>query len=952
MAGRREVNVDRPEHSWIPFYRELAEKLVDPNEGWRGRQDELMDFVREMALDEIMGVPRKVADCEDPYLDPFSLFACFSNSSKGEKRLLTMQRVGEFFGLQSKVLHADFYVPEVYSVYMLFWTGENGYKTDVEKHWDLFECIMQITSLDEATDNAKLVELMDASLDVIGVRATKLSSAFYWINPFIFLERKTINGVLGNEVVKEDADASAYLEGLALARRSDARPFPVVNDEVYLRDHTPEAVPKVWMVRGGREESAVELFLSERRVGIGFNMDRADLSEISNRAEIESAYRNANKEASSSRVGQNVGQIKTFVLDMKVGDYVIMPVGGHVRYGAVTSRPYHDPDVIYENNRSVAWYEAPIPRERLSQLPPRRTVSEVKDQLLEEFWSWVRPSSRSEFQMPEDSWVPFHLEVGRKLMEGEWWLPEKREALDDMIEQVRWSDPDEVSDDYEHIRWTPDPYSFYLSFNMRTDGTKRLQGYRKVQELLDIDANVPDADHRVRGLGTHYRFTNAPGDDDIDALWDFFRFVIRFDPAEGAGDAEFVEKYDRVIEVNGFVGQWDSTLSYWLYWIDPRKYLLTRRLHRQELGLAEELGLPEHISGGQPYLEALRATRSFAASKGMSLLDINRDTTTPEMLGLDSIEGLTIKAYTIDDMVDDDDLFFEPGELRRMHSRFEDKKNLILQGPPGVGKTFVLRRLAYALMGEQVDGRIRNVQFHQSYSYEEFVQGYRPSTSPKDQLIFKLQDGTFKELCDEARKKENEGKKFVMVIDEINRGNLSRVFGELLSMIEKDKRGDQFQVRLAGGNEFSVPENVYILGTMNLADRSLAGMDYAMRRRFAFVTLEPQFGKDEFLAWLKRKKVPEWMITRINDRMKQLNEEIAEDRSLGRNFAVGHSYFCDIADGGESDWDRWYREIVKTEIQPLLEEYWFDDPKKAETQVKENLLDGVPENGESNDNRS
>ncbi len=252
----------------------------------------------------------------------------------------------------------------------------------------------------------------------------------------------------------------------------------------------------------------------------------------------------------------------------------------------------------------------------------------------------------------------------------------------------------------------------------------------------------------------------------------------------------------------------------------------------------------------------------------------------------------------------------------------------------------MLKRLAYALMGEQADRRMRNVQFHQSYSYEEFVQGYRPDTNEQKQLIFEMQDGTFLELCGEAR--DNPDDRYVMVIDEINRGNLSRVFGELLSMIEKDKRGDRFKIRLAGGNEFWVPENVYILGTMNLADRSLAGMDYAMRRRFAFVTLKPQFGESVFVDWLSERGVPGTMIERINSRMSALNVVIAGDASLGRNFAVGHSYFCDIAEGSEDDWDGWYREIVKTELQPLLEEYWFDDLEKADDEVGK-LLDGVPE---------
>ena len=199
-------------------------------------------------------------------------------------------------------------------------------------------------------------------------------------------------------------------------------------------------------------------------------------------------------------------------------------------------------------------------------------------------------------------------------------------------------------------------------------------------------------------------------------------------------------------------------------------------------------------------------------------------------------------------------------------------------------------------------------------------------------------DGAFLGLCERAR--EDSDRDYVMIIDEINRGNLSRVFGELLSLIEKDKRGDGFSVELVGGKSFSVPGNVYILGTMNLADRSLTGMDYAMRRRFSFVTLKPMFGERVFVEWLEGKGVPTEMIGRINARMSALNGVIAGDAALGRNFAVGHSYFCDVDGNDVHGWDEWYREIVETGIGPLLEEYWFDDLGKADEEVGR-LLEGV-----------
>lgn len=309
--------------------------------------------------------------------------------------------------------------------------------------------------------------------------------------------------------------------------------------------------------------------------------------------------------------------------------------------------------------------------------------------------------------------------------------------------------------------------------------------------------------------------------------------------------------------------------------------------------------------------------------------------------------------YTVQSMLDEG-VFLEHAEIERMKEILQNKKNLILQGPPGVGKTFIARKLAYVLMGEKADARITSVQFHQSYSYEDFVGGLRPDVSDDQQLIFTPQDGTFLKLCDRAR--DDSDNKYVMLIDEVNRGNLSRVFGELLMLIEADKRTEDNAIELqhqrnthgdadnnddddGKANKFFVPENVYIIGTMNLADRSLTGMNIAMRRRFGFVELKPQFDKGVFKNWLSDKtEMSNDMQTRIHSKMSALNDAIAKDVSLGKNYAVGHSFFCPSED--VKDWEEWYKRVVDYEIRPLLEEYWFDKLEEANKHVKD-LKDGL-----------
>lgn len=357
---------------------------------------------------------------------------------------------------------------------------------------------------------------------------------------------------------------------------------------------------------------------------------------------------------------------------------------------------------------------------------------------------------------------------------------------------------------------------------------------------------------------------------------------------------------------------------------------ISRSLHQTEAGrdsieleLTEKLDVPVYLNELQesPLLQKSEPFQNNLQGSLFKLsedeFDLVREIIADKNLSLSLKTANEVSKYTF--ASDPDRPFISESNFQQIVELLKRKKNIILEGPPGVGKTFLARKIAYEIMQSTNDSQIEMVQFHQSFAYEDFIQGFRPGRES-----FVLKNGIFYSFCQQALSHPN--KYFFFIIDEINRGNLSKILGEMMMLIESDKRDEKYALKLTYAEDeddrFYVPPNLYLIGTMNTADRSLAIVDYALRRRFAFVRLNPEFG-DSFLSFLRSKGVSSGLGQRIQQSLESVNAKIKGDPNLGENFQLGHSFFC--SKEPEQDEAAWWENVVEYEVTPLLKEIYFDN---------------------------
>lgn len=408
-------------------------------------------------------------------------------------------------------------------------------------------------------------------------------------------------------------------------------------------------------------------------------------------------------------------------------------------------------------------------------------------------------------------------------------------------------------------------------------------GWDEVTNLKDFASKEEIKEFMKKVYDASYSYKN-----NAHCLWQFANEIK-------VGDVVFVKKGMHKIIGRGIV------TSDYIYDSSRNTYKHIRKVDWQNNG--------EWEHPGQAVMKTLTNISAYP-DYVQKLLDLFAEDTPEEVSEQKEIK---YPPYSKDDFLNE--VYMDEDTYNTLTELLEAKYNVILQGAPGVGKTFAAKRLAYSIMGQKDTSRVAMVQFHQSYSYEDFIQGYRPSKEG-----FELENGAFYKFCKEAE--EDNERPYFFIIDEINRGNLSKILGELMMLIEKDKRGEK--IKLLYSNEwFTVPQNVRIIGMMNTADRSLALMDYALRRRFAFFDFAPAFSSEGFKNYLAEKNSPklESLITVVES----LNNTISSDESLGDGFRIGHSYFCT----DDEITDEWLKSVVEYEVIPLIKEYWFDEPTKV-----------------------
>ena len=715
-----------------------------------------------------------------------------------------------------------------------------------------------------------------------------------------------------------------------------------------------------WVVRGGRNGEREADALEKGVLTIGFGLVE-DLRNIQTKEDAKRLLRQTNPEAKPGTIASHASVLWTFRDEIKIGDLIAMPRKGQstIAIGEIEGEYEYRPEFPEAvHGRAIRWLNPEVHKDSL--LPdlqtsmngdrtiyqPRKDNAENRLRAVAETGLDVGPGVAEdgdgqwnafigwagrffEWEQFDEMERNYKIAVGEKLAAVKQALQDDRPDWENLL-RSSLRDRDTLGRD-----WRTNESFLKLDTSLMEGALRRIwaigsidtleervRGFQEfgsfgtpglmVSILLMGDDPTQYPMYRYSSLKAAYKLTGYPSapNDSPDA-WTRYEHALNF--------------YDEFITQASYRG---------LQVRDP--------LDAQSLVWCVTQYAPEYMPEDWPVDVK---DKLIAYRRGNGTEDSDSGQLTDEESGREDLDGeneITLPVepvlpYSLDDIVEDG-CFLEKERLATILERLQSKKNVILQGPPGTGKTWLAKRLAFALIGHKSESRVRPFQFHPNLSYEDFVRGWRPGVDARLNLV----DGPFLRVIADAM--ADPSNDYVVVIEEINRGNPAQIFGEMLTLLEADKRTPADALTLSYSKSpqerVHIPPNLYVIGTMNLADRSLALVDLALRRRFAFIDLEPTFGS-RWRNWVSEQYgIDPEFLTDVEHRLATLNQAIADDPSLGSQFRVGQSVVTPTPSSPTESPREWFRQVVETEIGPLLDEYWFDDPARSRSE-KERLLQGL-----------
>lgn len=826
-------------YTWIPFYKEFAQKLSR----FSRNRTPLVNWI----YDNLQGYINHLKDAPDgrrvPDVDPFTVYAIFNRGITDERRIDICNKFKIFLDISASVPQDFDGIPVMNAKQSNFMAFEDRREEgDLERLWSVFEGAVLGKDIEKeynALENQYLIKY-------------NLTCALFWIRPDNYLpldsrsqtmlfslgitfdnkkflryqEYKDVMRRLKEKMRKESLGYTNYAE---FSYAAYMKTIQIAEKE---RKEASEAKMKYWVYAPGQQAQLWDTYYQEGIMGIGWNQ-LGDLKKLKRIGDIEHQLKwTSNSDKSQDK---NADMVYSFAYEIKPGDVIFVKKGRKqiVGRGIVTSDYYYDGEREFQHHlRKVQWTDKGE-WETVDNLPIKTLTNITGYKIVEKLNSLIDGKDKVEESLDPPSNNNYWWLTGSP----NYWSPSKEWDLGEDIDYTLYNDKGNKRRIFKHF-------------------TEAKSG-----DLVIVYESTPVL--QIVAIG---------------------RVVSETD-----GEVLSIKKIEKLL----------SPILY-------SEILNNPILKNSEPVQNRCQGSLFRLTHDE-YVEVMRLIRK----------------NNPEPVVEEAEQTVEYATYTDKDFLEQ--VYMDEHQLQAMKSLLIRKKNLILQGAPGVGKTYAAKRLAYAIMGKKDESKVKQVQFHQNYSYEDFVMGYKPN----DKGGFDLTPGKFYKFCKEAEKDGDH--EYFFIIDEINRGNLSKIFGELLMLIESDYRDKEVELSY-NDEKFSVPSNVYIIGMMNTADRSLAMIDYALRRRFSFFEMKPGFETPQFKEYYQEKK--DSRLNKLVNAIIDLNKIIAGDDSLGSGFCIGHSYFCKL--GTEYNLES----IVEYDIIPMLREYWFDNNERFNLQAQ-NLRDAL-----------